>query len=174
MQVSVHEMHFPLTSSVSLAQPSTSHCPSPFTIFTSLPLVLSNCLGCSQDQILVELQNGLMLVKADLRRKAESLERIQAARPQLPPSGFSSAATPASCKKRGHGPAAAPVNTENQPPEKRPFFQSLFHSRTPSRKCKTHSLEDTNVTPYSRILRSRQQSPPPSPVPTPRSLRGKY
>uniref|UniRef100_A0A667X9W1 Kinesin-like protein n=1 Tax=Myripristis murdjan TaxID=586833 RepID=A0A667X9W1_9TELE len=128
-----------------------------------------------QDQILVELQNGLMLVKADLRRKAESLERIQAARPQLPPSGFSSStATPASCKKRGHGPAAAPVNTENQPPEKRPFFQSLFHSRTPSRKCKTHSLEDTHVTPYSRILRSRQQSPPPSPVPTPRSLRGKY
>ncbi|XP_071754335.1 kinesin-like protein KIF20A [Centroberyx gerrardi] len=126
-----------------------------------------------QDQALVELQNSLLLVKADLRRKAESLAQIQAARPQLPPTGFSLSATPGSCKKRGCG-AAAAANSENQPPEKRPFFHSIFPMRTPSRKNNTRAREDTNLTPYSCILRSRQQSPPPSPAPTPRSLRGKY
>ncbi|KAG7516582.1 hypothetical protein JOB18_035584 [Solea senegalensis] len=121
-----------------------------------------------QDQILMELQNGLMLVKADLRRKAESLAQTQAIRPQLPPSGFSAPTTPGSCKKRGCG-ATAASNAENRPPQKRPFLHSLF----PTRKCNARAAED-NTTPYSRILRSRQHSPPPSPVLTPRSLRGKY
>ncbi|XP_036975756.1 kinesin-like protein KIF20A [Acanthopagrus latus] len=125
-----------------------------------------------QDQILLELQNGLMLVKADLRRKAETLAQTQALRPQLPPSG-SDTSTTASCKKRGCG-AAAPSDTENRPPQKRPFYQSLFPSCTPTRKYNTRAVEDANITPYSRILRSRQQSPPRSPAPTPRSLRGKY
>ncbi|KAF1378639.1 hypothetical protein PFLUV_G00192620 [Perca fluviatilis] len=123
-----------------------------------------------QDQILLDLQNGLMLVKADLRRKAETLAQTQAFQPQLPPSGSVASGTPGSCKKRGCG-AAAPSDTENRPPNKRPFFPSLFPTRTPTRK---NIREEANVTPYSRILRSRQQSPPPSPVPTPRSLRGKY
>ncbi|XP_073335621.1 kinesin-like protein KIF20A [Pagrus major] len=126
-----------------------------------------------QDQILLELQNGLMLVKADLRRKAETLAQTQAFRPQLPPSGSDTSTTPASCKKRGCG-AAAPSDTENRPPQKRPFYQSLFPSCTPTRKYNTRAVEDANITPYSRILRSRQQSPPRSPAPTPRSLRGKY
>ncbi|XP_045895747.1 kinesin-like protein KIF20A isoform X2 [Micropterus dolomieu] len=126
-----------------------------------------------QDQILVELQNGLMLVRADLRRKAETLAQTQAAQPQLPPSGFAVSTTPGSCKKRGCG-AAAASDTENRPPQKRPLFQSLFSTRTPARKYNSRAVEDENHTPYSRILRSRQQSPPRSPVPTPRSLRGKY
>ncbi|XP_026185217.1 kinesin-like protein KIF20A [Mastacembelus armatus] len=128
-----------------------------------------------QDQILVELQNGLMLVKADLRRKAETLAQREALQSQLPPSGFGATATttPGSCKKRGCG---IPVtnDTENRPPHKRPFFQSLFPARTPTRKYNTRAAEEANVTPYSQILRSRQQSPPRSPVPNPRSLRGKY
>uniref|UniRef100_A0A4W6CPC0 Kinesin-like protein n=1 Tax=Lates calcarifer TaxID=8187 RepID=A0A4W6CPC0_LATCA len=126
-----------------------------------------------QDQILVELQNGLILVKADLRRKADTLAQTQATRPQLPPSGFSAPTTPGSCKKRGCG-AAASCDAENRPPQKRPFFQSLFPTRTPTRKYNTCPVEEPNVTPYSRILRSRQRSPPPSPVTTPRTLRGKY
>uniref|UniRef100_A0A8D0AA11 Kinesin-like protein n=1 Tax=Sander lucioperca TaxID=283035 RepID=A0A8D0AA11_SANLU len=126
--------------------------------------------GEAADQILLDLQNGLMLVKADLRRKAETLAQTQAFQPQLPPSGSVASSTPGSCKKRGCG-AAAPSDAENRPPHKRPFFPSLFPMRTPTRK---NTREEANVTPYSRILRSRQQSPPPSPVPTPRSLRGKY
>ncbi|XP_077360510.1 kinesin-like protein KIF20A [Festucalex cinctus] len=119
-----------------------------------------------QDQILVELQNGLTLVKADLRRMADT-----PAQPvSLPRLAF---ATPTSCKKRGCG-AAAAADSENKPPQKKPFYHSLFPSRTPTRKYNTRNAADANLTPYSRILRSRQQSPPPSPLPTPRSLRGKY
>lgn len=116
----------------------------------------------------MELQNGLMLVKADLRRKAETLAQTQGAQPQPPAS-----TTPGFCKKRGCG-AAVPTDTENRPPQKRPFFQTLFPTRTPTRKYNTRGVEEANLTPYSRILRSRQQSPPRSPVPTPRGLRGKY
>ncbi|XP_027129307.1 kinesin-like protein KIF20A [Larimichthys crocea] len=119
-----------------------------------------------QDQILVELQNGLTLVKADLRRKAETLSQVQT---QLSPSGSGAITTPGSCKRRGCG-AAAPSDTENRPPQKRPFFQSLF----PTRTYNTRTMEEANAMPYSRILRSRQQSPPRSPAPTPRSARGKY
>ncbi|XP_074467799.1 kinesin-like protein KIF20A isoform X1 [Sebastes fasciatus] len=123
-----------------------------------------------QDQILLDLQNGLMVVKADLRRQAETLAQTQAGRPQLP----TTTTTPGSCKKRGCGAAAAPSDTENRPPQKRPFFQSLFPTRTPTRKYNTRAVEDANLTPYSQILRSRQQSPPRSPLLTTRSLRGKY
>ncbi|KAK5918020.1 hypothetical protein CgunFtcFv8_002823 [Champsocephalus gunnari] len=121
-----------------------------------------------QDQILLELQNGLMLVKADLRRKAETLAQKQLATPL-------SAAhpTPGYCNKRGCG-ATAPIDTENRPPQKRPFFQSIFPTQTPTRRYNARFAEEANATPSSRILRSRQQSPPRSPAPTPRSLRGKY
>ncbi|XP_029956987.1 kinesin-like protein KIF20A isoform X2 [Salarias fasciatus] len=125
-----------------------------------------------QDQILLELQNGLTLVKADLRRKAETLAQAQAVRLQLPPCGLATTATPGSCKKRGCG-AATPSDAENRPPNKRPFFQSLFPARTPTQKYSTRAAEEANLTPYSQILRSRQHSPPPrSPVIT-RGLRGK-
>uniref|UniRef100_A0A8C7N4S6 Kinesin-like protein n=1 Tax=Oncorhynchus kisutch TaxID=8019 RepID=A0A8C7N4S6_ONCKI len=98
-----------------------------------------------QDQTLVELQNGLLLVKADLRRKAECLA-------QMPPS-----ATPGSCKKRGCGAGAAAGNAENQPPEKRPFFLSLFPQCTPSRNKQGHREDQT--TRYSRVLRSHLTPP---------------
>lgn len=126
-----------------------------------------------QGQILMELQNDLMLVKADLRRKVETLSQIQSLHPQLPPNGFAGPSAPGSCKKRGCG-AVAPSDPENRPPQKRPFFQSLFASRTPTRKYNTRAAEEANQTPSSRILLSRQPSPPPSPVTTPRNLRGKY
>ncbi|XP_062262680.1 kinesin-like protein KIF20A [Platichthys flesus] len=126
-----------------------------------------------QDQIMAELQNSLTLVKADLRRKADTLAQIHTIQPQLPPCGFSPSPAPGSCKRKGCG-ATVASNAENRPPQKRPFFQTLFPTRTPTRKYNTRAGEEGNVTPYSRILRSRQQSPPPSPAPTPRSLRGKY
>ncbi|XP_060942206.1 kinesin-like protein KIF20A [Limanda limanda] len=126
-----------------------------------------------QDQIMAELHNGLTLVKADLRRKADALAQIHTSQPQLPPCGFSPSPAPGSCKRKDCG-ATAAFNAENRPPQKRPFFQTLFPTRTPTRKCNTRAVEEGNFTPYSRILRSRQQSPPRSPAPTPRSLRGKY
>lgn len=121
----------------------------------------------------MELQNNLMLVKADLRRKAETLAQMQFAPPQLLPSGSDPAPSPGLCKKRGCG-ATVAYNTENRPPVKRPFFPSLFPTRTPTRKYNSRLAEEANVTPYTRILRSRQPSPPRSPAPTPRGLRGKY
>ncbi|CAL8365096.1 unnamed protein product [Lota lota] len=118
-----------------------------------------------QDQILSELQNGLQLIKADLRRKDESLANLQASRP--PPSGSAYMATPTSCRKRGCG------NTENLPPEKRTFLNTLFPTRTPTRKYNAATASQA-TTPSARILRSRQQSPPSSPANTPRFFRGKY
>ncbi|XP_051902655.1 kinesin-like protein KIF20A [Hippocampus zosterae] len=124
-----------------------------------------------QDQILVELQNGLTLVKADLRRKVEIPVQAQAVQSlPVPRLGF---ATPTSCKKRGCA-AVVASNSENKPPQKRPFYHSLFPACTPTRKYNTRNAADSAQTPYSRILRSRQQSPPATPIATPRSLRGKY
>ncbi|XP_037324090.2 kinesin-like protein KIF20A isoform X1 [Pungitius pungitius] len=126
-----------------------------------------------QDQILSELQNGLMLVKADMRKKAMSLARAQADMSPLPSRGYGGSITPDSCQKRGYD-ITAPGGAENRPPQKRPFFQSLFPTHTPTRNINTRAAEAASVnTPYSRILRSRQQSPTYSPAPTPRSLRGK-
>ncbi|XP_043996758.1 kinesin-like protein KIF20A [Gambusia affinis] len=122
-----------------------------------------------QNQILLELQNDLTLVKADLRRKAETL----AGRAQLPTTTFAAPTTPGSCKKRGCM-ATTPSQCENRPPQKRPFFQSLFPTRTPSRKYNAHTTVESSLTPSSRILRARQPSPPPSPLLTTRSLRGKH
>ncbi|KAK2873194.1 hypothetical protein Q8A67_023091 [Cirrhinus molitorella] len=112
-----------------------------------------------QDQMLVELHTSLQLVKADLRRKDELLAQLQSS--QRPPAPAASG----SCKKRGCGAAVAYV--ENQPPEKRPFFRSLFPTRTPSRQ--TRQQPDAG-TPYARVLRSRQPSPPSTPI----QLRIKY
>ena len=102
----------------------------------------------------MELQNSLQLVKADLRRQADSLAQLQA-------SAASSSEHPAggrSCKKR-----ACAANCENQPPaEKRPFLHGLLPQsmRTPTRsKCNAMLHAADAGTPSSRILRSRQQSP---------------
>lgn len=109
-----------------------------------------------QDQMLVELHTSLQLVKADLRKKDELLAQLQRSQPAPAPPASGS------CKKRGCGVAVAYV--ENQPPEKRPFFRSLFPSRTPSRQ------RPEVGSPYTRVLRSRQPSPPSTPI----QLRVKY
>ncbi|MEQ2197759.1 hypothetical protein XENOCAPTIV_002859, partial [Xenoophorus captivus] len=108
-------------------------------------------------QILLELQNDLTLVKIDLRRKAETL----AGRAQLPTT-FATLTTPGSCTKRGCVGTMA-TNSENRPPQKRPFFQSLFPTRTPSSKYNSRAAEETSLTPYSRILRSRHPPAPSQP-----------
>lgn len=119
-----------------------------------------------QDQMLVELHTSLQLVKAELRKKDELLTRFQntqQAQSHQPPTASGS------CKKRGCGVAVALA--ENQPPEKRPFFRSLFPSRTPSKTPSRPTRQQNEVTtPYSRVLRSRQPSPPTTPV----MLRVKY
>ncbi|XP_051960808.1 kinesin-like protein KIF20A [Xyrauchen texanus] len=121
-----------------------------------------------QDQMLVELHTSLQLVKADLRKKDETLVQLQSTQPPKPP------ITPGSCKKRGCVAAAAAAAAgyiENQPPEKRPFFRTLFHSRTASKTPvrQTRQRPET-TTPYARVLRSRQPSPPSTPI----QLRFKY
>lgn len=104
-----------------------------------------------QGQMLDELHTSLQLVKAELRRKAECMP------PPAPPTPGSS------CKKRGCAAAA----TENvPPPEKRTFFRAFFSSsmRTPTRPITRQAAASVDSgTPYSRVLRSRQPSPPPSP-----------
>lgn len=119
-----------------------------------------------QDQMLVELHTSLQLVKAELRKKDELLTRFQnTQQDKYQQSPMASG----SCKKRGCGVAVALV--ENQPPEKRPFFRSLFSSRTPSKTPSRPTRQQTEVTtPYSRVLRSRQPSPPTTPI----MLRVKY
>lgn len=123
----------------------------------------ADCKLAKQDQMLVELHTSLQLVKADLRKKDEMLARYQGTQPSQPHM------PPGSCKKRGCGVAVAYV--ENQPPEKRPFFRSLFPSRTPSKTPLRHTRQQPDVnTPYARVLRSRQPSPPSTPI----QLRVKY
>lgn len=132
-----------------------------------------------QDHILSELQGGMRLIRVALGRKADSLAQLQAAaaassRPPLVPPPSSYMATPTSCKKRGCG------NTENQPPEKRTLLATLFPPLcTPTRKYggggAATPRANQMATPSARILRSRQQSPPPGLAPsTPRFLRGNY
>lgn len=104
-----------------------------------------------QDQMLMELHSTLQLLKAQLHRKDETLADLKR------PFTATTPVTPSSCSRRGCGVAVAMV--ENQPPGKRPFLR-LF---TPSRTNKT-SVKADNTTPYARILRSRQPSPPPSPA----------
>ncbi|XP_061741656.1 kinesin-like protein KIF20A isoform X2 [Nerophis ophidion] len=81
-----------------------------------------------QDQILAELQNGLTLVKADLRRKAEVAAQADQ-HPQVPRLGF---ATPGSCKRRGCVAAAVAGDSENKPPVTAAFPASKPSSRPSS------------------------------------------
>ncbi|MCI4386644.1 hypothetical protein PGIGA_G00064800 [Pangasianodon gigas] len=107
-----------------------------------------------QDQMLMDLHSTLQLLKAQLHRKDETLADLK--RPFTPATPVTPG-TPSSCSRRGCGVAVAMV--ENQPPGKRAFLR-LF---TPSRSSKMRAKADT-TTPYARILRSRQPSPPPSPA----------
>lgn len=101
--------------------------------------------------MLIELHSTLQLLKARLHRKDETLGDLK--RPFTPVTPVN----PGSCSRRGCGVAVAMV--ENQPPGKRAFLR-LF---TPSRTSKMRTNADT-ATPYARILRSRQPSPPASPA----------
>ncbi|XP_036381534.1 kinesin-like protein KIF20A [Megalops cyprinoides] len=123
-------------------------------------LTAADDMLAKQDQSLVELQNSLLLVKMDLRKKNESLAQLQAQRPPMAPPA---PPAPGSCRKRGC--EGAGPDAENVHPEKRPFFRSLFPTRTPTRNMPTAQSPASRNTPYARILRSRQPTPPPSPSP---------
>ncbi|XP_049729690.1 kinesin-like protein KIF20A isoform X2 [Elephas maximus indicus] len=94
-----------------------------------------------QDQTLAELQNNMMLVKLDLRKKAACI--AEQYHTVLKLQGQAS-----STKKR------LGTNRENQqpnqqPPGKKPFLRNLL-PRTPT--CQS----STDCSPYARILRSRR------------------
>nr|KAF6480539.1 kinesin family member 20A [Molossus molossus] len=94
-----------------------------------------------QDQTLAELQNNMMLVKLDLRKKAACI--AEQYHTVLKLQGQAS-----STKKR------LGANQENQqpnqqPPGKKPFLRNLL-PRTPT--CQS----STDCSPYARILRSRR------------------
>uniref|UniRef100_A0A8C0RD20 Kinesin family member 20A n=2 Tax=Canis lupus familiaris TaxID=9615 RepID=A0A8C0RD20_CANLF len=93
-----------------------------------------------QDQTLAELQNNMMLVKLDLRKKAACIAEQYHTVLKLQGQ--------ASTKKR------LGTNQENQqpnqqPPGKKPFLRNLL-PRTPT--CQS----STDCSPYARILRSRR------------------
>ncbi|XP_034870110.1 kinesin-like protein KIF20A [Mirounga angustirostris] len=93
-----------------------------------------------QDQTLAELQNNMMLVKLDLRKKAACIAEQYHTVLKLQGQ--------ASTKKR------LGANQENQqpnqqPPGKKPFLRNLL-PRTPT--CQS----STDCSPYARILRSRR------------------
>lgn len=94
-----------------------------------------------QDQTLAELQNNMMLVKLDLRKKAACIAEQYHTVLKLQGQA-------ASAKKR------LGANQENQqpnqqPPGKKPFLRNLL-PRTPT--CQS----STDCSPYARILRSRR------------------
>lgn len=95
-----------------------------------------------QDQTLAELQNNMMLVKLDLRKKAACIAEQYHTVLKLQQDQASST------KKR------VGANQENQqpnqqPPGKKPFLRNLL-PRTPT--CQS----STSCSPYARILRSRR------------------
>ncbi|KAL4631372.1 kinesin-like protein KIF20A [Arapaima gigas] len=109
-----------------------------------------------QGQALAELQNSLLLVKMDLRKKTDSLTEMQARFPAAPTMLAVTHST-GSCKKRGCGGAVS--DAENQRPEKRALLRSLFGGHSKTRNAQSSHPPTTPATPYSQILRSRQQSP---------------
>ncbi|KAM8973524.1 kinesin-like protein KIF20A isoform 2-T2 [Pelodytes ibericus] len=101
---------------------------------------LGNCdeILSKQEKALADLQNNMVLVKMDLRKKAvciaeqyQTVQKLQG--------------TPSSCKRIG--------NIENMQPtqstDRRPFLRNLL-GRTPGQK----GLADN--TPYNRVLRARR------------------
>ncbi|KAM4747844.1 kinesin-like protein KIF20A [Rhinophrynus dorsalis] len=90
-----------------------------------------------QEKALAELQNNMVLVKMDLKKKAvciaeqyHTVQKLQGA-----PSGYRRL-----CNNE---------NIQPNPPEKRPFLRN-FLARTPGKKGLTEN------SPYSRVLRSRR------------------
>ncbi|XP_072562814.1 kinesin-like protein KIF20A [Paramormyrops kingsleyae] len=98
-----------------------------------------------QNQALVQIQRDWQLVKADLRQKTESLASLQHGAPTA--TGW--------CRKRSQRGVGS--DPEDQHLGKKPFLYAASRDGTPARGA-AHS-----GTPYSRILRARQPSPPLSP-----------
>nr|XP_023654044.1 kinesin-like protein KIF20A [Paramormyrops kingsleyae] len=98
-----------------------------------------------QNQALVQIQRDWQLVKADLRQKTESLASLQRGAPTA--TGW--------CRKRSQRGVGS--DPEDQHLGKKPFLYAASRDGTPARGA-AHS-----GTPYSRILRARQPSPPLSP-----------
>ncbi|XP_041121046.1 kinesin-like protein KIF20A isoform X1 [Polyodon spathula] len=98
-----------------------------------------------QDQTLAELQNNMILVKMDLKKKtvciAEQYHTVHALKEQ-----------PNSCKKRGG------ANMENQQPEKRSFLRTIL--KTPLRQQLAPAATNS---PYSCLMQSRQNPPRTTP-----------
>ncbi|ELK03053.1 kinesin-like protein KIF20A [Pteropus alecto] len=99
-----------------------------------------------QDQTLAELQNNMMLVKLDLRKKAACIAEQYHTVLKLQGQ--------ASIKKR-LGANQENQQPDQQPPGKKPFLRN-FLSRTPT--CQS----STDCSPYARILRSRRSPLPKS------------
>ncbi|XP_048224520.1 kinesin-like protein KIF20A [Perognathus longimembris pacificus] len=93
-----------------------------------------------QDQTLAELQNNMMLVKLDLRKKAACI--AEQYNTVLKLQGQASSA------KKRLGANQENQQPDQQPPGKKPFLRNLL-PRTPT--CQG----STNCSPYARILRSR-------------------
>lgn len=94
-----------------------------------------------QDQTLAELQNNMMLVKMDLRKKAaciaeqfHTVQKLQAA--------------PTSCSKKRFCANNENVQPRSQPPFKKPFLHNFL-------TCTTAMPAVAIETPYSSILRAR-------------------
>lgn len=103
-------------------------------------LTICDDILSKQDQTLAELQNNMMLVKLDLRKKAACIAEQYHTVLKLQ-------GQPSTKKRLG-------VDQENQqpnqqPPGKKPFLRNLL-PRTPT--CQS----STNCSPYARILRSRR------------------
>uniref|UniRef100_A0A8D2LKL2 Kinesin-like protein n=1 Tax=Varanus komodoensis TaxID=61221 RepID=A0A8D2LKL2_VARKO len=112
---------------------------------------LSKCdsILVKQDQTLAELQNNMMLVKLDLRKKAaciaeqyQTVQRLQAA--TLPP--------PTSSIKKRFGDNSENMQPKSQPPIKKPFLHN-FLTRSAARPA------TPTESPYARILRARRSPP---------------
>ncbi|XP_053145590.1 kinesin-like protein KIF20A [Hemicordylus capensis] len=112
---------------------------------------LSKCddILIKQDQTLAELQNNMMLVKLDMRKKAaciaeqyHTVQKLQAA--------------PTSSVKKRLCALSENVQPRSQPPVKKPFLHNLL-TRSTTRPGMTES-------PYSRILHARG-TPPFKPLP---------
>uniref|UniRef100_A0A670HU52 Kinesin-like protein n=1 Tax=Podarcis muralis TaxID=64176 RepID=A0A670HU52_PODMU len=104
---------------------------------------LSKCdnILAKQDQTLAELQNNMMLVKMDLRKKAaciaeqfHTVQKLQAA--------------PTSCSKKRFCANNENVQPRSQPPFKKPFLHNFL-------TCTTAMPAVAIETPYSSILRAR-------------------
>lgn len=94
-----------------------------------------------QDQTLAELQNNMMLVKLDLRKKASCI--AEQYHTVLKLQGQASSA------KKRFGANQENQQPNQQPPGKKPFLRNLL-PRTPT--CQS----STDCSPYARILRSRR------------------